>query len=491
MIASTRTVGAADHSGLHRAGTDATSVIVLVADGARPDALAAAIDAGHLPAMARLRDEGGLHTITSVFPSVTGPAYTPFLLGRHPGSVGVPGLRWFDRTRQQCRMPGNSRSYVGHEMRLIDIDLAADAPTAFELAAPSLGAVSVIRRGLPKSGQIGTTTPFLLRALLTHFRGDVAGWLAMDRKVSAAVIRHVGTMRPRFTFAAFVGIDKSSHSRGHRDPLVLDAMRIVDATVAGIRADAMRDGRWEDMLLCVVSDHGHSPVSGHDDLASLMRELGHRTIAHPWVFGPRPAVAVMVSGNAMAHLYLETARRERPWWPALAPNWESLAARLLERPSVDIMLLPRDPSSCEVRARGRGSALVVREGDRYSYRRVDGDPLDLSADYHRLTKSEAYDRTIATDYPDSLIQVSTLAAAPRSGDIILSASREWDFRARFEPITHVSSHGALHREHMLVPLLCNRPLGGTPRRTVDVLPSALEALGIPIPLTVEGTSFLR
>ena len=28
--------------------------------------------------------------------------------------------------------------------------------------------------------------------------------------------------------------------------------------------------------------------------------------------------------------------------------------------------------------------------------------------------------------------------------------------ARYEPIPHVSSHGALHREHMLVPLLLNR-----------------------------------
>jgi hypothetical protein len=144
-----------------------------------------------------------------------------------------------------------------------------------------------------------------------------------------------------------------------------------------------------------------------------------------------------------------------------------------------------------VRAKGRGSAVVTREGSRYSYKRIGGDPLGLGGDHHRLTKTEAYDRTIATDYPDSLVQIATLAAAPRSGDIILSASRDWDFRARFEPITHVSSHGALHREHMLVPLLSNTPLAGIPRRTVDVLPSALDALDIPIPVTVEGQSFLR
>ena len=87
------------------------------------------------------------------------------------------------------------------------------------------------------------------------------------------------------------------------------------------------------------------------------------------------------------------------------------------------------------------------------------------------------------------MQIAHLAAAPRSGDIILSAARDWDFRARYEPIPHVSSHGALHREHMLVPLVVNRPVGTTPRRTVDVMPSALAILGKPIPTGLDGTSF--
>ena len=42
---------------------------------------------------------------------------------------------------------------------------------------------------------------------------------------------------------------------------------------------------------------------------------------------------------------------------------------------------------------------------------------------------------------------------------------------------------------MLVPLLVNRPLAGNPRRTVDVMPSALVALGLPVPDGLEGVSF--
>jgi arylsulfatase A-like enzyme len=42
---------------------------------------------------------------------------------------------------------------------------------------------------------------------------------------------------------------------------------------------------------------------------------------------------------------------------------------------------------------------------------------------------------------------------------------------------------------MLVPLLLNRPSSLTPRRTVDVMPSALAALGITAPKTLDGISF--
>src|SRR4051812_36153756 len=99
------------------------SVIVLLADGARADTLTLAIDAGVTPGLARLRAEGGLHEVTSTFPSVTGPAYTPFLMGRYPGTVGLPGLRWFDRSRETCSFPDYSRSYVGYQMRAVDRDL--------------------------------------------------------------------------------------------------------------------------------------------------------------------------------------------------------------------------------------------------------------------------------------------------------------------------------------------------------------------------------
>ncbi len=483
--------------------------LILVADGARSDTFAAGLDAGRFPALARLRREGGLATVSSVFPSVTGPAYVPFLTGRFPGPAGLPGIRWFDRARTPATRPDAARSYVGAEMRHIDRDLAPDARTLFELAPPGLAAMNMIGRGLAPGDRLARGAGFALRVARTHFSGDVAGWLDIDREVGAAVAARVRAgfaagRPPRAVFCAFTGIDKTSHSVGHAASLAADALGIVDATLAELRDDGERGGWWGGTTVFVVSDHGHSPVRAHDDLADWLRGRGVRTAAHPFAWAPGREAAVMVSGNAMAHLYLDVGRRERPWWPALAARWGGLADALLARPSVDLLLLPLDADRCEVRHARRGAAVVERvrapgapaadascHAHRYAYRPLaGGDPLALGGPLACADAGAAHDACAAGDYPDALVQVAALAGAARSGDLIVSAARDWDLRARYEPIPHRSSHGALHREHMLVPLLCSRPFARPPRRTADVLPSALAALGIAAPAGLDGRSVL-
>lgn len=444
---------------------------------------------GALPHLSQLGEEGGVHTVTTAWPSVTGVAYTPFLMGRFPGSVGLPGLRWFDRSRSIGPWMARSRSYVGWGMRLVDRDLAVDAPTVFELAGSSLGALAVIGRGLPQESHIGRGARFVARAAATHFRGDVRGWLAIDRDIGEEVVQRVRRDAPEFVFAAFTGIDKTSHAAGHDGSLVREAMRTLDDVVAEIRHDAERSGRWEHTHLWIVSDHGHSSVSHHDDLAVLLgTSWGFRTLAHPWTVGAGHDVAVMVSGNAMAHLYLELEHRHRPFWPALASRWQGVAEALLERASVDLVILPHGPGAAEVRARDRGSARITWDEGSHAYHPIDGDPLGIG-EVEGAGAREAYEVTIDSDYPDALVQIAHLASSPRAGDILLSAARGWDFRERYEPIPHRSAHGALHRDHMLVPLVVNHPVVQSPRRTVDVMPSALAALGLRIPHGLDGESF--
>jgi len=464
-------------------------VIVLVADGARPDALEGSALA-RLPALRRLREEGALYQVASVFPSVTGPAYTPFLMGRFPGPIGIPGLRWFDRSRTAGGWPDYARSYVGHQMRRFDEDLDPAAPTIFELVPKSLAALSVVTRGLAPERRIGALNArSALRAAVTHFRGRAERWLDVDREIGDDVVRRMRDERPDFLFAAFTGVDKASHARGHEDALVHDALAIVDNVAGRLRDDAERGGWWGETHLWLVSDHGHSPVHTHEDLARVVGDTGRRTVAHPWSAGIAPDAAVMVSGNAMAHVYVELERRERAWWPALAARHEPLAAVLSARESVDLLLLPHGPERCEVRSATRGTAFVERCGDRYRYTRQSGDPLGLGADVEG-NADEAFDATLASTYPDGIVQIVTLAGSARAGDLIVSSTPGWDFRARYEPIPHQSAHGALHRDHVMVPLLTNRPALGTPRRTTDVFASALDALGVAAPDRMDGRSFL-
>jgi hypothetical protein len=466
-------------------------VIVLIADGVRLDTLAGALDSGALPAMARLRDEGGLHEVTSAFPSVTGPAYTPFLMGRFPGSVGLPGLRWFDRSREACSFPDYSRSYVGYQMRAVDRDLDPNVSTIFELVPESAAALSVITRGLPRRRQLtALTAGKAWRAARTHFRGDPRAWLHVDREVSTNVIECLRAGDAPFLFAAFTGVDKMSHARGHRSDGVVEALRIVDDTVATMRDDLERRDAWSDTRVWITSDHGHSRVRHHEDLARVIGALGYRVLAHPWVYRFGADVAVMVSGNAMAHVYVDLHQRTRPFWHGMSPRGRELAEHLLSHVSVDLLCVPMDDESCEVRSRSRGHATVARTGDLYSYLMTDGDPLGIGRELHQATATEAHDATLASDYPDSVVQIARLSGAARAGDLILSASRDWDFRARYEPIPHVSSHGALHRDHMLVPLLLSQAPTRRPRRTADVMPSALAALGIDVPAGLDGESFL-
>src|SRR5690606_10589775 len=131
-----------------------------------------------------------------------------------------------------------------------------------------------------------------------------------------------------------------------------------------------------------------------------------------------PQVAVMVSGNAMAHLYVGLEHRERRGWASLASEWSGLLDALLERPSVDVALLPTGDGSCLVTSR-RGSATVRTDGARWWYTPVRGDPLGLGR-LDALDASAACAATAASDYPDALVQITSIAACARSGDIIVS-----------------------------------------------------------------------
>jgi hypothetical protein len=469
-------------------------LLLVVADGVRPDVMAAEMDAGHTPALAALRERGSFHAVTSSFPSVTGPAYVPFLMGRHPARVGLPGLRWYDRARSLSWSPAQARSYAGIDIWHVDGDVQADAPTLLELARPSLAGMSMLGRGA-SHGRIGRSLAWMLRAAPSHFRGDLLGWRRVEQQATRAFLSRFAAVRPRASVLAITSPDKFAHAYGSDSAPVRTAIGDIDAAVSQAQAIAARDGWNSPLHVWVVGDHGHAPVSQHDDLQGWLEGEGLRVLAHPRLNVRDPDVALMVGGNAMAHLYLAPGDRERRWWPAHQARWGPLLDALLERPSIDLLAIASTPTTVELRHATRGAAVVERregpQGPRWSYHITSGDPLALGASLHDLDACAAWEATSTSAYPDALVQLSWLGTAARAGDVIVSASADWDLRARFEPVSHVSTHGALLRDQMLVPLLVDVPVSRPPHRTADVVPSALDLLAIAPDTFFDGRSFLR
>jgi hypothetical protein len=230
------------------------------------------------------------------------------------------------------------------------------------------------------------------------------------------------------------------------------------------------------MYLFVVSDHGHSPVHQHFDLADELRASGVRVRSHPWTTPKQADAAVMVSGNSMAHLYLGLDHRTRRHGGDLAGEWEPRMRWLQSHPAVDLVATWSSPSTIHV-AQGDAGASITFSARGASYRTATGNPLALD-EFEHLCAEAVYERTRETDYPDSIAQLVSLVPAARSGDIVISAAPGWDLRRRYEPIDHVSSHGALLAAHMLVPLLANRRPAVQLQRTTDLYTSTLHALHV-------------
>ncbi len=107
-----------------------------MADGSRADVFEELLKRGDLPNISKYIVEKGTFTsAVSVFPSTTGPAYAPFLLGRFPGRCNLPGIRWFDRKRYAKELFSlyRFRSYLVRESGRSKQDFSKDAHTRGEI----------------------------------------------------------------------------------------------------------------------------------------------------------------------------------------------------------------------------------------------------------------------------------------------------------------------------------------------------------------------
>jgi hypothetical protein len=471
---------------------DPRRAVFILIDGARADILRELLDRGDLPNLARwVLEPGGLRVGTTVFPSTTGVAYIPFIFGRYPGHVGIPGIRWLDRARagggwrDQWRA---ARSYCGVQGGWLNQDITP-ASSLFELVPESIAICTPITRGLrPGAHRIPLKRAFYGSA--AHFFGT---YRTLDRAVSQAWLAAADDPW-RLLFVVFPGVDGVTHLRDPHHALVLARYRAVDDALGAFMARVRRSG--EVPALFVAADHGATTMHEHCDIAVELERWGFRTARHPLhVWRRNAAAATMVSGNASIQLYLEP--RSGRWTPRTESEIPAdTLERILRFRAVRLAAYRADSNAGEdrpaviVRTNRARAVLSERLGGRLiRYEPLEGDPLGLGG-YLELEDRELLLRSRETDVPDAPRQLLQLFATPRAGDVVLAAVPGADFRGPWEIPEHRAGHGSLIREHMEVPIAASVRLPTGPIRTVDVMPAMLDYLGVPLPAVgLDGIAF--
>ena len=463
--------------------------IFLLADGAREDLFRELLSSGRLPRIAEeLVAVGSYVSAVTVFPSTTGPAYAPFLMGKFPGRCNLPGIRWLDRYRYASTIFSldRMRSYVGIESLLFNRDISTRFKTMFEIVRrPSASILNEFTRGVSRGGNKTGLRGSILKAKANYDRS----WDAVDRFGAERLLGVVENGGVEFVYCVFTAIDHYSHLYHPFHRKVLESYAFLDETVGRLVEVLRRRGELDDTLIVISSDHGLTATHTHFDSVGYLRERGYKTLYYPLVFRHwRDAeAATMISGNSMTHIYLKSPEG----WGRTTTYEEAadLVSDLVEREGIDIVA--GVDGECNVRIRSRrGEAAVRMDGEGFiRYTPLDGgDPFGYGPLPERMSLDEALRLTSETPYPDAPLQLLQIFESPRSGDLVVSASVGYDLRSRFENPEHCSSHGSLARDHMMVPLVVNRPLRRGLARTADLFPTMLEHLGYPVPEGIDGES---
>lgn len=459
-----------------------------MADGSRADVFSELLKSGDLPNISKYLVERGCYKeAVTVFPSTTGPAYTPYILGKYPGRCNLPGIRWFDRDIYNDKLLSFNRfrSYIGLETYFMNRDVSLDYQTLFEIFPRNVNIFNELSRG---AGFKNDKTLFskLYYKVKSHFTDKSDEVDLVARRILLQSLKEY----PDFIYAVFLGIDTYSHLNHPFHKKVINSYRRIDEMIGLLAKNLESEGRLEETLIIVASDHGLTQTHSHFDSLEFMNHQGYKTFYYPNVFKhfTDADAASLISGNAMANIYVKS----KDGWGRKS-TFEELAGlvdNFIERPEVDIVAgLDHKGRSRIKSTMGEAVTWLDKDGN-INYQKIKGDPFNYNGMPKKMSSEEALAHSFNTEYPDALLQIIQLLESPRTGDLILSAGPGYDLRAKHENPEHRSSHGALFRDHMLVPLVMNAKVNKEFIRTVDIFPTILSFLGQSIPNNIDGISLV-
>jgi arylsulfatase A-like enzyme len=432
-------------------GVSGRRIIIIGADGLRPDLL----DPALLPTVAGLAARGvRFRDHHSVYPSHTRVVMSALATGTTPGRHGI--------VANTMLAPFGTEDHIidtGDYQHLDALDRASDGRMLLtaglgDLVGQHGGRVAVAGNGSPGSsllwtrndrGRIINPTSALGLADLYDLReklgavpppGQATRLERLDYVTRAVTDIFLGDPTNRVIVLWLNEPDSSFHYYGLGAPEAVAALRAVDASVAAVLAELDRRGLRDQFDLLFMSDHGHSTVAAHQTL----REYLARAAAD--LDRPLPPLA-----TASDYIYAQPGTEE-PSTADLAP----LVAWLVAQPWAGVVLGGRPDLAA---LPGVIPLERVWNGATNPRRPL----LAVSPRWSHTANEHGVPGTVMSLTTQSALRSSHGSASPYDMHPVLIA------------------HGPSFREGLDTTL---------PSGVTDVLPTVLTLLGLPLPAGLDG-----
>ena len=484
-------------------------LILTYVDSLRTDMLRRAIDEGRAPSFGALVERGVLiDDCVSSFPSVTPVACSEMVTGVGADQHWISGMNWYHRLERRYVEYGSSleasRAF-GIFRALYDL--------VYNMNLSHLNPeVETLFERLDDAGLRTACTPFLIYRGRHRHQVSLEGLLRRAVDATQLKFRHhtwgpgelfygdlyasrevpcKSTSIPGardgysaccaaelvkaedFDFLLFALPDNDNYSHRHGPEASVESIAKADHCFAKlVDAAGSLDALLDSYALILLADHAQTPVQRALPLAELLGRSWR--VLQPSDDRPEQAqLAVSPTGRA-AHVYLLPGEGERA-------ERQEVGRALNEIEGVDLV--------CRLEG-ADGAAVVERDGERLRFRPGDsiedlrGARWDLQGSLAVLEASLDDGRLCSDAYPDPLARVWSALAGPHGGDFIVSLAPGYE-AVDWGGVTHAGggSHGALHREDSLGPLLfvgCG-PADAAEREQWalrDVAPVVLEHFGL-------------
>ncbi len=500
-----------------------TRVLVIGLDGVPLALIRSWAEAGHLPTFRRLMREGAVGDLRSTLPATSAPAWSAFMTGMNPGKTGVydflyrrPGTYTFLPTNAR-RRGGRSLwrilSDAGKRVGVMNVPLSYPVEpvngfiiggwmtpyTARDFARPP-----GILRGLEEHVgpyRIYPTATFSEKKRDAYFRAS-HDLLEMRTRAAAYLMAH----HPwDFFMLVFFDTDRILHQTWHYlDPEhpwhpkdaseypaapVLHYFRHLDACV-----DRLIEIAGEDTLVILMSDHGMGSARQMIVLNNWLLQAGLLHLRHHPLSRVKERMFRWGFTLSAVHRWVDRmGLSQQAEYRALYSVDAILKKVFLSFDDVDwtrslAYSFGRDVGPIYLNVRGREPRGVVPAGQPYLRLR------DEIADMAREMVDPEMGRRLVGQvlYREDVYHGPYLEEAP---DLILVPAREEDvfygladFGAN-RLVQPMYRYSGMHRDWGLIILYGPQVRPGvrlTGARIVDLAPTVLHALGLPVPLEMDG-----